>query len=311
MNNIPKYLLLKPCSPSNLQVPLCLLCVHSSSRVQTWIKSPFKQTRFQWSPLKLWTEWCCSNCPYILLYLIFILVILKGLQLITDTAHLSSCYLTPQAGWVRLLSVVKEWTIISIEVCIESPFIPPHWADRRGGFQGRLALAQPRAHHQITQLHLRLLNLCWSSSLTLWAPQVCWFHWRFPHWAAPWRTLHVCPGTDRERQWGNYHLTVEQDLIEKVLSFLFRQWTFCRNQFLLGYSLWWADQLFDETGGKMVSPASLFSRDRSSSDTLRKTSSRVVSITPKLVKARLSKLCSKAWRHKQQKRVLLYSVEVN
>lgn len=55
----------------------------------------------------------------------------------------------------------------------------------------------------------------------------------------------------------------------------------------------------------MVSPASLFSRDRSSSDTLRKTSSRVVSITPKLVKARLSKLCSKAWKDKKQKSVSL------
>lgn len=50
-----------------------------------------------------------------------------------------------------------------------------------------------------------------------------------------------------------------------------------------------------ETQGRnMISPASLFSRDWSSSDTLRKTSSSVVSITPKLVRARLSKLCSKA-----------------
>lgn len=56
----------------------------------------------------------------------------------------------------------------------------------------------------------------------------------------------------------------------------------------------------------MVLPASLFSRDWSSSDTLRKTSSRVVSITPKLVRARLSKLCSKAWSHTQQKRVSNY-----
>lgn len=47
----------------------------------------------------------------------------------------------------------------------------------------------------------------------------------------------------------------------------------------------------------MCSPASLFSRDWSSSDTLRKTSSKVVSITPKLVSARESKLFSKAWRH--------------
>lgn len=53
------------------------------------------------------------------------------------------------------------------------------------------------------------------------------------------------------------------------------------------------DSSWRRSGG--VSPASLFSRDCSSSDTLRKTSSRVVSITPKLVRARPSKLSSKAW----------------
>ncbi len=117
-----------------------------------------------------------------------------------DEAHLPSCCLTPQAGRVRLLAIVKEWTVISIEVCVESPFIPPHWANGWGGFQGGLALAQPGAHHQITQLHLWLLTLHWRSSLTLWPPRACWAHWGFPHWATSWGTLHVCPGTVRERE---------------------------------------------------------------------------------------------------------------
>lgn len=59
--------------------------------------------------------------------------------------------------------------------------------------------------------------------------------------------------------------------------------------------------------GGMISPASLFSSDWSSSDTLRKTSSRVVSITPKLVRARLSKLFSNAWSHTTKDNVKLLS----
>lgn len=62
---------------------------------------------------------------------------------------------------------------------------------------------------------------------------------------------------------------------------------------------------------KQVSPASLFSKDWSSSDTLRKTSSRVVSITPKLVNARLSKLCSKALEANKQKRIWCQHIDPN
>lgn len=141
--------------------------------------------------------------------------------------------------------MVKEWTVISIEVCVESPFIPPHWADGRGRFQGRLALAQPRAHHQITQLHLRLLNLCWSSSLTLWAPQACWFHRRFPDGASPWRTLHVCPGTDSERQW-DINISVWSKIIHLKSFIIFIQTVnilqksiFVGPQSLLSWSALW------------------------------------------------------------------------
>lgn len=45
-------------------------------------------------------------------------------------------------------------------------------------------------------------------------------------------------------------------------------------------------------------PTSLFSRDWSSSDTFRKTSSSVVSISPKLVRSSSSRLCSKCCRGK-------------
>lgn len=50
--------------------------------------------------------------------------------------------------------------------------------------------------------------------------------------------------------------------------------------------------------GRRASPASLLSIDWSSSETLRNTSSNVVSITPKLVSARLARLCSKACKQK-------------
>lgn len=47
------------------------------------------------------------------------------------------------------------------------------------------------------------------------------------------------------------------------------------------------EQLWD------LSPASLFSRDWSSSDTLRNTSSSVVSISPKLLRCSVPRLCSR------------------
>lgn len=130
--------------------------------------------------------WSCSS------------VVLKGES--SPINHLPSCRLTPQAGRVRLLAIVKEWTVISIEVCIESSFITPHWANGWGGFQGGLALAQPGARHQITQLHFWLLILHYGSCFSLWNPQASWTHRWFPHWAAPWWTFHICTGTDRQQE---------------------------------------------------------------------------------------------------------------
>lgn len=178
--------------------------------------------------------------------------------------------LTSETGRIGVLPVVEEWTIISVEVCIEPPFISSHWAHGRGRLQGGLALAQPGAHHQVAELHLWPFLLRRWSTLTLRCPQACWMNWGFACWASTRGAFQVCKQTGRKTSW-----SLPSGLSKKKRRSLFRT---------------------------MFSPASLFSKEWSSSDTFRKTSSRVVSITPKLVKARWSKLCSKAFeKHVTQK----------
>jgi len=227
---------------------------------------------------------------------------------------------TLQTDVIGVLPVIEQGCVIPKKLGISPTFVAPHGAHRGGRAQGRLRLRQRGAGHQVAELHLRLLRHgCFGQGLPVglglraqlgggWPQGVLLglFHvWKEKggcHWPC-----HPSPRCGTERGW------ICSANPKRSRSRLPLAGTgsagdpFSPQE---GRSLWPRARGEEppsphEAHGApcqpqqhrvpppLPVPTSLFSRDWSSSDTFRKTSSSVVSISPKLVRSSSSRLCSR------------------